>query len=98
MKVQINSEKIIKALEEQFTIKNQIYFESVVERPITDFIKMFFNAVTFDIFKFDEFLHSDDYSNLSSYEVIKKKYGVEFLNFFKDELTSRKFCAIAVIE
>ena len=95
----INSEKIIKALNRYFGQERQEYFEKVVGEPITSFVKTYFNAVCFDIEKFENLFKYDiQYSNISINDWIKEKYGQEFYTFFAEELTSRSFNALAIME
>lgn len=94
----INSEKIIQALDKYFPKEYQDLFERTIGQPITSYIKIFFNAVCFDVEKFeDSFKYNPKYYNISLNDWIKQEYGNEFYNLFKEELTSRKFNSIAVI-
>jgi len=94
----INSENIIQALNKYFPKKHQELFENTIGQPITSFIKVFFNAICFDIDRFENlFKYNPNYYNISLNDWIKQEYGNEFYNLFKEELTSRPFNAIAVI-
>jgi hypothetical protein len=96
----INHKSIITALDKHFPKDKQDYFESITGKPITSFINIFFNAVVFDIDKFDKFLRLDNeylHHDISVNNYLKTKYGEEFYNFFKENLVCNQFNTIAVI-
>lgn len=94
----INSEKIINALNKYFLKEYQEQFEKAIGQPITSYLTVFYNAVCFDVNKFeDTFKFNPKYSNISLNNWIKQVYGEDFYKLFKEELTSRPFNALAVI-
>lgn len=94
----INSEKIIQSLDKYFLREYQELFENIIGQQITFYIKIFFNAICFDVEKFENmFKYNPKYNNISLNDWIKQEYGNEFYKLFKEVLTSRPFNTIAII-
>ena len=78
-KVVINAENIILALERDFTKENMKYFEDVVGNPLTSYILVLANLITFDLDK----LLLMEYIHMSIKDQLIKRFGQEFTNFFR---------------
>lgn len=98
--VTINSEKIKQAVD-KYMGNDVRLFEIFVGKSIYSFAKMYFNAVTFDMDKFENtFKYGDDYKeyfDLSLRDCILKKYGEVIVNIFEDKILSNPLMAIGVI-
>ena len=99
--VTINSDKIKQAVNNYMKDYELNLFESYVGKPIYSFTKIFFNAVTFDLEKFENvFRCGEDYKEylgLSIKESILKKYGEALLNVFENKIICNQYYAIGVI-
>ena len=96
----INSDKIKQAID-NYMGNDVRLFEIFVGKSIYSFVKMYFNAVTFDMDKFENtFKYGDDYKeyfDLSLRDCILKKYGEVIVNIFEDKILSNPLMAIGVI-
>jgi len=99
--VTINSESIKIAVNRYMNDYELDLFKSCVGKPIYSFTQMFFNAVTFDLNKFERiFEYGEDYKEyigLSLKDSILKKYGNELLNIFENKIIVNPYYAIGVI-
>jgi len=96
----INSDKIKQAID-KYMGNDVKLFEIFVGKSIYSFTKTHFNAVVFDMDKFENiFKYGDDYKEyigLSLKDSILKKYGEVILYIFEDKIISNPFMAIGVI-
>jgi len=99
--VTINSDKIKQAVNNYIKDEELNLFESCIGKPIYSFTKMFFNAITFDLDKFENtFKCGEDYKEyegLSIKESILKKYGEALLKLFENKIICNQYYAIGVI-
>jgi len=99
--VTINSDKIKQAINNYMKDYELDLFEFYVGKPIYSFTKMFFNAVTFDMEKFENiFKYGDDYKEyigLSLKDSITKKYSEVLTNIFEDKIICNPYMVIGVI-
>jgi hypothetical protein len=97
--VKINAEIIQAALDNQFGVDKQAYFERVTKEPLVRFISTLGNIICFDIdLLLLHFKNNLNYHDISINEFIAKEYGMAFYKFFRSELVAKPLNVLAVIQ